>query len=268
MLRFRYLIVAFTTASLGFWANAQDLKIEDIDKSQFKNLIGDFSANSLHTSVQGAAPLGDIWGFEVGLVGGLTQTPELDKIVKQAEAGASADQIYHAELLGVLSVPFALTGEIGLIPKLGGDDFKFSAMSLALKFTPTELFFELPVDIAVKAALTKVEAEFHQEVNGNPVDYDFTNDVTHIGVFVSKNFVVLEPYAGVGLVNAKGDLSFSGTALVFDPTYTVGTSASEKTSSTAFILGTEAKLLLLKLGLEYTHVFDTSRFTGKISFYF
>jgi hypothetical protein len=39
-------------------------------------------------------------------------------------------------------------------------------------------------------------------------------------------------------------------------------------TGTVWMLGAEFKLLIAKLGLEYMHLFDTSRVAGKLSFYF
>jgi hypothetical protein len=264
-------IFAISFVCLPTWGDG--VPLQNLGESDFKKVVGDLSANFLHTSVSGAGTLGDIFGFEVGLVGGITNTPHMEKLAHAVDPNADADTVYHGELLGVVTVPFAITGEVGLIPKVGKDDFRFNAMSLALKWTPTKLFFEdFPVDLAAKVYTTKANLDFKDEIVSGAGDTTFTykNSLMGVTALVSKNFAILEPYFGLGWVKATGDLTATGpqSGSVFLPSYTSSTSVSEDTSSTLWMVGTEVKLLILKLGVEYTHVFDTSRYSAKLSFYF
>jgi hypothetical protein len=248
-------------------AFAQDIGLTNVDQTDFKKIIGDFSANSLHTTVSGAGTLGDIFGFELGVVGGVTNTPEINKLVQEVSPSNEAKRIPHGELIGLLTVPLGFTVEAGFIPKVGSDSFKYNTWSLAAKWTPTEFLFELPVDLAVKAYVTEADIEANDTVSGVATKYEFKNSLVGVTGYVSKDFIFAAPYFGFGMVNAKGDLTATGTA-VFDPSYTSSNSASEKDSSTVIIVGSEFKLLVLKLGVEYTRLFDTDRYTAKLSFFF
>lgn len=266
----RRFFLGLVTLALSFSAQAEEIQLQNLNKSDMQKLVGDFSANFLHTSVQGAGTLGDIWGFEVGLVAGVANTPHLNDLGKRANPSDPPDlkRLPHAEVLGVVTVPFAITVEAGLIPKVGADEFKMSSFSLAAKWTPSELFFEWPVDVAVKLQATKTNANFNSTINNVPTKFDYDNTITAATAFVSKNFVVFEPYLGLGFASAKGDLSATGSTTVFNTAYTASQSANEKKTSGLFILGSEAKLGLVKFGLEYTRAFETGRMTGKFSFYF
>ena len=74
----------------------------------------------------------------------------------------------------------------------------------------------------------------------------------------------LAPQLSVFAVSAKGELSATS------PTVFKGgaESASAKSSGAMWMLGTELKLVFFKLGVEYTNLLNTSRFTGKLAFYF
>lgn len=257
----------FVSLVTSFSVYAQDVGLQNVDESDFKKLLGDFSANSLHTSVSGAGTLGDIFGFEVGLVAGLTNTPEIDRLAQEVSASNEADRLPHAEILGLLSVPLAITVEGGFVPKVGSDEFKYGTFSLGAKWTPTELFFELPVDLAIKAQMTSAKVEFESVVSGVNTKYEFENKVFALTAFVSKDFIFAVPYLGLGTVSAQGDLSATGAA-IFDPSYTASASAKEKDTSSLILLGSEFKFLMLKFGLEYARLFNTDRYTGKFSFYF
>ena len=90
--RFRRYVALSFLLLMAQVAGAQNLPLQNLDETEFKNVVSDLSANFLHTSVSGAAPLGDIFGFEVGLIGGLTNSSEIDKLVKAVDADAKADR--------------------------------------------------------------------------------------------------------------------------------------------------------------------------------
>jgi hypothetical protein len=262
--RFGLLMGTLMVQMLSFSAYGK-VSFTDLSDSDFKKVVQDMSANFVHTSVSGASPLGDIFGFELGLVGGLTSTPELDKFAKEVSPSVDADSIAHGELIGIITVPLALTAEIGLIPKVGQDDFKFSSYHLAAKWTPSELFFELPVAVAAKVQYSQVNVGVKDTIANIPTTFDYESSILGVSAIVSKNFVVFEPYVGFGYMKADGKMDVTGSTTVFTGSRV---SASSEPSSSMFMVGTEVKLLIVKLGVEYMNVFDTSRFTGKVSFYF
>jgi hypothetical protein len=261
---------AFLTLCLmGFTgvAGAQTLTFSNVSGEDMKNITGEVSTNFMHTTVSGASSLGHLFGFELGVIAGTTRTPKIDAIAKEGSSSASADQALDAALIGAVSVPFGITGEIGLVPKVGSQDFKFNTYSLGVKWTPTDLFWDLPVNVAVKGSITRTHVESSQTISGTPTSLKFDDTQEALTFLVSKSFVIVEPYFGLGMARAKGDLDVSGFN-VFDPSFTTATSASGKTSSALWTVGAEFKLVFLKLGVEYMHAFDTSRVAGKLSFYF
>lgn len=263
------LISLFAAALLSIGALAQDIPLQNLTSEDVKNLVKETSANFNHTSVSGASSLGTIWGFEIGVVGGVTKTPKIDALVKQAEPQTKADQIPHGELLGRLTVPAGVTVEAGFIPKIGKEDFKFSTLSLGVMWTPTDVLLDWPVSVAGKLHLTKTNLDFKDTVGSPPVDttFKYESTTTVLSLLVSKNFVMVEPYAGILFGQTKGDLDVTGSSTVFAGA-TGQTSASGKSSGTGFMIGTELKLLVFKAGIEYSRLFDTGRFTGKLALYF
>ncbi|MGE0528034.1 MAG: DUF6588 family protein [Bdellovibrionales bacterium] len=249
-------------------AGAQDLKFQNLNREDFEKVVRELSANFMHTSVSGAGTLGSIFGFELGVLGGVTRSSEVEKLAREVDPEAEAAHVPHGALFGVLTVPAGLTVETALIPKVGSKEFKFNLLSLAVKWTPTELLFDWPLSLAIEGSVSKANLEFEQTLSGVATNFDYGSTVTAFTVFVSKNFAIIEPYAGLGIVSGKGNLDVEGSTTVFDATYTQAQSASEKRSSAVWMLGTEVKLLVLKLGLEYARLMDTSRYTGKVAFYF
>lgn len=251
---------------LNVSAHAADFTFQNLTDSDFKKVTQDLSATMVHTSVSGASPLGSIWGFEVGVVGGQASTPEVDKLVKRGDPSASASKLPGAEILGVVSVPFAITAEVGLVPKVGSDDFKASAFHLGAKWTLSELFFELPLALAAKVQYSKINADFKDTISGVPTNFTYEDSILGVWAIASKNFAIVEPYVGLGWMKSDGSMDVNTTA---SGVFAGGrTSESASPSTTAFMVGTEVKLLVFKLGVEYLNAFDTSRFSGKLSFYF
>lgn len=260
-----------TFAAVSFWGTqsfAQSIPLQGLDKDEFGRLVGDFSAVTAHSSVSGASPLGSIFGFEVGVVGGVANTPEVNKLVHDADPNAAAvNRLPNATALGVLTVPLGITVEAGLLPKIGSNDFKFGNFSLAAKWTFSELL-ELPLNLAVKAQFTKTQLEFKSTTSGVDTKFNFDNTITGLTLLASKDLGLIEPYAGLGILNADGKLSVTGSSTVFDPSLTQSQSATAKKSGTTFLAGVELKLLVVKFGVEYASLFKTSRYLGKVSFYF
>lgn len=259
-----------TFALFGLSAQAQNLTLQQIDEEDFKKIVSDFSAVFHHSSVSGASSLGTIFGFEVGLMGGVTDTSRIDKLADEG-GEQKADKIPHASLLGIITVPAGITVEGGFIPKVGSEDFKFSTFTLGVKWTPTDVFLDWPLSVAIKGQITKTKAEFTQEIGTTPpieTKFNYDNSITAVSLLVSKNFVLVEPYAGFTLMNAKGEMGITGSPNVFDPAYTSGDKVSASVASSGFMVGAELKLFVVKLGAEYQNLFGTSRYSGKLSFYF
>jgi hypothetical protein len=272
-IRIRGLIIGFfiyisMIGAGGFFANiahAQTLPLTNLTEEDYKNVVNDMSANFTHTSVSGASSLGSLFGFEFGLVAGGTRTPHLNDLANRAVPGSAADKLPHGSLLGALTIPLGLTVEVGIVPKVGKDEFKFSSYDVALKWTPTELFLDLPLSLAAKLQLSKAKVDFAQKISGVDVAFNYDSTVTGLTLLASKNFVFVEPYFGLSYLRGKGDLVASGTNNTF--TFT-GQSASETVTTTAFMLGAEVKLIFFKIGVEYANLFNTSQYSGKFSCYF
>jgi len=259
------LIIASTLIAVSS-AQAADVAFSGLTDSQTKNLIREFSGNFVFSSVSGAGALGKLFGVEVGVVGGLTTTDEIDKLAKQADPDVDASKIPHGGLLARLSVPLGLTGELLYLPTIGKkEEFAFNTMGLAVKWTITDTLLELPVDLALRGHFSKSKLQFSQNL-GTPIDVDFDDTTMGLTALVSKSFIVVAPYAGIGYVKGDGDFKLSASGSTFFDTLVDSRSASD--SSLQYLAGVEVNLLFLKLGAEFSHQLDVNRFTLKTAFYF
>jgi hypothetical protein len=256
--------------------------LNNITDENFQALIKEFSANQNFYTVSPASSLGKVFGFELGMVAGVTNTPDFDKIVKTVSPTAkNVDMLPHASLLGRFSVPYGITAEIQYFPKktISGVSYKQSGGSLG--WTVTDVFFtELPVTLATKAFYTSSKLSFGTTINNSTtanqnVDVTAAIDDKIYGVqlLASREFFgFVEPYLGLGYAKAKGTFGIdgSGTATYsfFSTTFTAATSATSKPKSAQLIGGLNLQALFFVLGAEYVKVFGTSLYNGKVSFRF
>lgn len=146
------------------------------------------------------------------------------------------------------------------------DDAEFNQMSLAAQWN----FFSFPfVDLAAKAHYSKGSLEFNQTID-NDADGQVNYDHNTFGVMAmaSANALIVEPYAGLGFVSGNSEMDFTASSGNDLFAFTSERSASVDETSSHIVLGAEVSLLILNFGLEYSRMFDTSRYTGKLSLSF
>ncbi|MDX9732390.1 MAG: hypothetical protein RBT63_11515 [Bdellovibrionales bacterium] len=258
-------------------SHASGPAFDGLNKDKFDKVIRELSGNSSYHSVTGAGSLGDVFGFEIGLVGGLTSTPEINSISKSVDASADVGRLPHASILAAVSVPFGITGEVLLFPSVEIGDVKYQQFGGAIKWTANDVLPVLPFNLAVRAFVTQNELSFKQKLQnvstgGISTDVTVTQDNSQFGLqlLASPSLPFVEPYIGIGTVNATGKLKVSGhpTGTIFDPTLTTSQSAESSPSSFQFLAGVNASLVGFKFGLEYSRVFETDSFNFKLGFGF
>lgn len=237
-----------------------------LSEQEFEDISKEFSGNFMHHSVQGAGTLGNIFGFELGLVAGQQTSPKINDIVKRS-GGSDFSNLYHAGFLGAVSVPFGITGELLILPKISSGEADFQSMSAAVKLTMSENLLVIPFNLALRGFYSTSTFGFNQDSGGNSVSVENKTKVTGLQILVSPKLPLLEPYAGIGYVSSKNTLSANGAGL-FAPGYTTSQSMEKSPSSTQILLGVTGNLLLFHIGAEYSNAFGASTYTGKLAFGF
>ncbi len=251
-------VFMFSTSAMA------NIGFTNLTAKDFENVISDFSSNFVHTTVTGAGTQGAIFGFQVGLLGGLSNSPEIRKLSRQVDPSSDVGSLPHGGLMGVVSVPFGITVEAMMVPSLKADGAKFSNTGMAVKWTLTEAI-PLPVDVAIRGHYTKTDLTYSQPINSVSTDVDFNNTMMGFQALVGMNLMLLKPYIGLGTVSADGELTAKGTQSIFDNSFTSSTKASKKVSSSQMLAGVELNLMLIKLGFEYSSQFGTDRYTAKLA---
>jgi len=254
----------------GNTALASSLQFTNLSSDDFNSLMKDLSAYSSYSSVSGASGRGSIFGFEVGLLGSLTSTPNVNSLVQKVDSTQNIPQLPGAGVLAAVSIPMGLSFELVFLPQTTVSNLNFQQVGGAVQYK----VLDFPVSVSVKAHYTKTQFNFSQVINnastGNlPVNATVNFDNTLLGgdLMVGKDLIFFEPYAGVGFESASANLGVTGstTANVFAPAFTAAQTANSTPSSARFLVGVEFKLLLIRLGAEYLSAYGTSRYNLKLS---
>ena len=248
-------------SSFSTFANTPSL--ENLDQADVDAVTEELAANFVHTAVQPAGTLGSIFGFEVGLIAGVTETPEMERIVKETDPTTTVDMIPHAGILGVLTIPFGITGELTFIPERTISDVTIENTTFALKWTATDSVLSLPFDLAVRAHYSSNTFSYKDTISS--VDTTVAFDTTSIGANVTAgiDLLIFEPYVGLGYVSSDSDVTLTGNVSIFN--FTTSSSASASHSGAHFFAGTNINLLFLNIGAEYANIYGNSRYTAKLS---
>lgn len=259
-------------------AYADTPNFTNIDRSDFDKIVKEFSGNFAYSTVTPASSLGAVWGFELGVTGGVTDIPDTLAIVKRAAPNTTMkDYFPHAAAIGRVTVPLGITAEASILPAIDASDVSLKSIAGAAMWTITDVFLEdLPVHWAIKGSLSTTEVRFTQNVTpiaGGaqvPATIELKDTMMGIHTLISKKFLVFEPYVSLGLIKAKGTLSVLANvpATVFSSAFTTGDKATTEPSSAQFLIGVDARLAFLSLGAEYQRSFGTSGYTGRLSFRF
>lgn len=260
MLLFTFIISFYSSNTLA-QPNFDNLTQADVD-----GLSKEFSANFAHRPISPASPMGDIFGFEVGIVAGITDAPKIQEISKrEAPNEDPLDKLAHAGLIGAISVPFGITPELILFPERELGDVTFSHYSLGVKWTFSK-FLPIPlVDLAARVHTAKTEVSFSDTVDGVNTTVNLENSTTGVQLLASTNLVVLEPFVGVGYITRDTDLGATGTAQIFDSTFSLSQTANVDGSSSQIIAGVQFNLLIMRIAAQYENVFGTSVTSAKFT---
>ena len=270
---FKSLLLMGLILSSAFAAgpNLDNLTVAEADE-----VSKEFSSNFIHTTVSPASPLGDVFGFEVGIIGGLTDSPAIDRLSKQVDPTSDdIDKLPHAAIYGAVSTPFGLTAELNLIPGVDVADVELQHVSLGVKWTFSKYLDFLPLDAALRLHGAKSEMSYSDVINnastGNTdVNATVAFDTTSLGANLtfSKKFFIIEPYAGFGFIKNSTDISVEGSASISIFNFTTASTYETDSSGFHYFLGANLNLFIFKFGAEYSNVDGIDRMSGKLSFYF
>lgn len=264
--------------------------LNNLSQSEVDDVFEEFSSNIIHRSVTPASQVGNkvlpFLGLEVGLIAGLTDSNDIEKIVKREDPGSDFDSLYHAAISVQGSTYWGLGFELGFIPNVEVADVSFKNWNVGLKWTMTDLFREegianWPLDFALRASWTRTRLRYSQDLTvsvgaireSTPVELTFRDTIWDVGVLASREFFgFFEPYIGLGVAFADADLNAVAKP---DARLSVIASAagiaaeqtvSSNPSSMNIQVGAQMSLLwALRVGAQYSNVFGGDSWTFKLA---
>lgn len=249
-------------------AYAGDITLDNLTQDDVTKISKEFSANFVHTIVAPASSYGKIFGFELGVVGGISKSPNIDRISKTFDQTADIPAIPHAGIALGVSVPFGITGELSMIPSTSLGDVDLKNTSLALKWTFTDLT-KIPFDMAIRLHTGSSELSYADVVDTNVnANVKWETSSSGANFEISKKLLFFEPYFGVGTVSTKTKIGVTAATNVNIFTFTADQSYTSKSSGSQVYGGFNLNIFLLKIGLEAGSVMGVSKYTAKVSLYF
>ena len=178
----RHICAAVVAAvSLPAFAGTDFTKVQILSQSEFAGLAKDFTAAASYKSVSPAEPLGVV-GIDVGVEVSATELQHADV---WAKAGYDHSSVYMPKVHVHKGLPFnfdvaaSLTAVPGSDIKLVGGEIKYAIVGGGVA-TPA---------IAIRGAATRLYGVSQLDLETKSVE-----------LLVSKGFLMLTPYAGVGKV--------------------------------------------------------------------
>lgn len=216
-------LVLAVFAAITLPAAAADFeRVQTLSQAEFASLAKDFTAVASYRSIAPAEPLG-VAGFDIGAAVSATR---LDNAAVWEKAGFEHTSVY----MPTLRVQKGLPGNIDIgatFTAVPDSDIKLVGAEIKYAFASGNV--ALPA-LAIRAAATKLSG----------VD-EFDLDTRSVELLVSKGFLMVTPYAGVGKV--WGSL-----------TANVGRMAKEKPEGTKVFAGFNLNLGIADLAAEVDRI--------------
>lgn len=255
----KLILAAALLFNTTLWAGAP--QFTDLTSTEIEGVMTDFASNFVPTNVSGASSLGKLFGFRLGLWGGVTDTPAVSAIT-----AGEVDQLPVLGLYARIGVPLGFSFDYSTLP-IELADFTYRFNSIGVQWTFTDLL-DWPLEMQLRANYTTAKLEWTVEdaLTSSTVTYDHSS--FNMALVFSKNFLMIEPYVGIGRVSGSNDLTAVGTLTVFDASVSATETQGVDTKDTYYLAGIDVNLLFLQVGVEYAKNFDNKRLSARLSFGF
>src|SRR5690606_40083108 len=79
--------------------------------------------------------------------------------------------------------------------------------------------------------LFRSKLTFDQDINGTPGEVALESTMAGVGLLVSKNLLIVEPYGGIGMVSADGEMTITASGGAEFYNFTTSQKRSEEHTS-------------------------------------
>ena len=110
-------MIAILSALIALPTLAAAPALQDIKEEDFNKITKEFAANFVHTTVTPPNSLGALFGFEVGIIGGVTRAKNIETISKSISSSSNLKYLPHAGIMGQVTIPFGISFEGSFFPE-------------------------------------------------------------------------------------------------------------------------------------------------------
>lgn len=190
--------------------------LQNLNKETTEKVTNDFGATFVHTSLSQASGRKG-FAIEVGAKANVTQSPAINDVAQE-----NVGLLPNAGLVGILYLPGGLGAEYVYLPEQKYQGLSIQNNSVAARWTISELFAPNGfIAFRIRGFYGDARIDYSQRISDVPVEVGFRG-LHHGGdVAISlQNIPYVEPYGTFGFVNLDSRLRGTGTAKIFDQSYT------------------------------------------------
>jgi hypothetical protein len=248
----------------SFPAQAEIFSLPQLTPAQTQPVFNTLGSMLFFKPIEPASGYGKLWGLGIGVSANATSTSAISTVV----SGLSTSVLPMADINAGITLPGGITLEAGYLPTFTYQNTTFGKTAFGAKWNINRaLFTSLPFDIAVRAGITSGTLAYLQTSGGANINVNYSTSIFTANLIVSKNFVLVEPFAGIGLANHSSTLSGTGTGTIFGAGYPAATTSITGTSATLWMhAGVLLNLQFLRISASVDYAFGLVSGNGKVAF--
>lgn len=251
-------LIVICSVLLCFQLKAEAPQLTNMTSANVQGVLNDLASNLVPTNVSGASNIGDIFGFRLGVIAGITDAPEIGNLTSN-----SVDKLPMAGAYLKVGIPLGLSFDVTVLP-LDLGDFTYSYFSAGVQWTFSDLL-KLPFSLQARFNVTSAEMSWTVTDSSSTSNVSYNHSSKSVALVVGKKLLIVEPYAGIGYVIGDNDLTAVGTATIFDTTVTTSDREGVSTNDMYYFAGVDIDLYVLQLAAEYGKQLGNSRISARVT---
>ena len=185
-LRTLVLIMAFQFSNCF----AETPTLTNLSSSDLNNVMTDFASNFAPPN-SGAASLGSIFGFELGLIAGVTDSPSINTL-----SNGDLDKMPYLTLFARIDTLYGLGFEFSILPiDEGGFEYNYTSIGVKWRFSD---MLDLPLNLMVKINFTNADLAWEVTESTHTSKITYEHSSTAISLIASKKLLII-PYLSLNL---------------------------------------------------------------------
>jgi hypothetical protein len=241
--------------------------LSNLTQGEADSIAKNFGNAIVFRSLEPPSSNGKIWGFGIGLAVDVTSAGDVNSVLR-AHGGQDISVLPAGDIVATLQGPFGIGAEMGFLPRMSISGFSFKRTAFNAKWTFTDLLLrdKTPFDAALRLGFGKNEFNYGQTISGVQDTVSFDSKALRAELAMSRKFLFIEPYIGLGLLKTSSTLSNTATTTLFN--FQLSDSYDYSKSSFLFNVGTEVRLIFLTIAAQVEWAFGETTTSAKLGLKF